>query len=246
MSKPNELKETIEKFDMVNLILDYKFDHKQLVNAAKRLRIPTVADRVSGCRFSVENFDGEILDVIIAFVAASVMKFGKAVKNGDELQLSNELTVTPDWIIDNFDYTDLLRINALMGKGARHPMTPEEIKGLIVNNDIIPLHIPYTIHGTEFNAAIRTRRPVVRDHVESRGYSLERWGHHFTDIVIAGTAARTMTFGTLTMENGQPRLTNQVDVTLAFIVDNFLYPDLMLLNQLLVKSPASSASEAKR
>lgn len=243
----NELKTTIEKFNMAHLLVDYQFNHKTMINAATRIKTPTVIDRVNACRYSVENFDGmEVIDVIIAMVASATVRFGQSSEDDmGTVSVQNQIALPPDYIIDNFDYTDLIRINMLMGKGIKHPLPPAEIK-ILLGQDIVPLHAPYTINGVEFNAAIRQRRPVVRDHIEARSYSVEHWGHHFSDIVTAATAARSLRFGTLSYENDKPVITSQVEVPMEFIVDNFLYPDLMLLGDLLAKSPASSVSGAQR
>lgn len=243
----NELKTTIEKFDMAHLLVDYQFNHKTMVNAVTRVKTPTVTDRVNACRYSVENFEGmEVIDVIISMVAASTVRFGQAHKDDDgTITVQNQIALPPDYIIDNFDYADLVRINMLMGKGIKHALPPAKIKALLAQ-DIVPLHTPYTINGVTFNAAVRHRRPVVRDHIEARSYSVEHWGHHFGDIVTAATAARSLRFGTLSQEDDKPVITNQVEVSLEFIVEKFLYPDLVLLNNLLVKSPASSVSGAQR
>lgn len=247
-NKKSELLESIEKYSTANLLIDYKFDSKHIINAAKRVKMPTVADRVSACRYSVEEYDAEILDVIVSGLASSVLQFGmsKKDKHGVTMDIDNPTELPTDFIINHFDYSDLIRINALMGKGSKHVMNKEEIERLISLFDIAPLAQKYTYNDIEFNAAFRLRRPVVRDHIEARSYSTERWGNAFSDIIIAGSAANTMTFGTLTESNGKPVLINQVNIPIEFIVNNFIYPDLMLLNRLLVKSPASSVSGAKR
>ncbi|MCY1697141.1 hypothetical protein OVA10_03435 [Lelliottia sp. SL45] len=251
-AEKSELQMNIEKHNMVPLLLDYEYRQRhQLhkINAARRKSIPVVADRVSACRYCVENFDSEIIDVVISSVASAVMEFGvwQAPENGDgEPVLANPVSLPVDFILDNFDYSDLLRINALMGKGVEHPFKPEAIKTMVSTHDIVPLHQTYQMNGMTFNAAFRQRRPVVRDHVQARGFSVERWGHSFTDIIMAGTAASTLKFGTFAHENDHPVVTNQCEVPLEYLVDNLIYPDLLLLNRLLVKTPASSASGAKR
>jgi hypothetical protein len=239
--------EVSESQELTRLLLQYDLNlpDKKRIDAARRIRIPTIKDRVSACRYSMEEFGAESMDVVVSYIASLVLRFGKHTDEGSTPGLVEDIVLPVDMIIDNFDYDDLLRVNALMGKGTKHPMTQEQIRNLIDENGIVPLHQPYTVNGCTINAAMRTRRPVVRDHITARSFSMEKWGYHFTDVVMAGTAASTMKFGTLSTDGGTPHLINQTSIELPFMVEHFLFPDLMLLNNLLVKTQASSVSGAK-
>lgn len=245
-NKDSELKTSIEKYDMVRLLLDYNLHGMKPFDAARRIATPTVKDRIDACRFSVENFDAEMMDVIIASVACTTLRFGLWVEGEDGTPaLKEDIPLNPSWVIDNFDYSDLVRLNALMGKGIKHPMEKDQITAMIDEHEIVPLHQPYTLNGNTFNAAVRHRRALVRDHISARSYSMDHWRYSFNDAIVAGTAANTMTFGTLNTSGEKPFLTNQTSIDIEFIVGKFLYPDLVLLDRLLGKTPASSASKVK-
>lgn len=241
MSEQNsnkELARTINKFDIATLLLKYKFEGGKVIDAARRVRTPVVADRLNALRYSVEMFNDEITDVLVSFLATATLQFGSAEKdNNDALTLCNPCDIPVDFIIDNFAYDDIVRLNALMGKGIKTAHTEPQIIAAI-NKDIIPLYQEYTFRDATFNAALRVRRPVVRDHIEARSYTIDRWGQAFSDGIIAGIAAGTMVFGTLSENDGKPVLVNQINIPVEFIANNFLYPDLLRLNRLLGKSPA--------
>lgn len=238
---------TSEPQELTRLLLNYDLNlpDKKRIDAVRRIRIPTIKDRVSACRYSMEEFGAESMDVVVSYIASLVLRFGRHTAEGEPAGLVEDITLPVDVIIDNFDYDDLLRINNLMGKGIKHPMSKEQVREMTDQHGIVPLHQPYTVNGNTINAAIRIRRPVVRDHITARSFSMEKWGYHFTDIVMAGVATSTMKFGTLSTDGGTPHLINQTDIELPYMVEHFLFPDLMLLNQLLVKMQASSVSGAK-
>ncbi|MFV0262049.1 MAG: hypothetical protein ACK5JN_06365 [Kluyvera sp.] len=241
MSEKNsnkELARNIDKFDIATLLLKYDFEGGKTINAARRVRTPVVADRLNALRYSTEMFNDEITDVLVSSIATATLQFGHAESDKDDvLTLSNPCEIPVDFIIDNFAYDDIVRLNALMGKGIKSPHTEPQLIAA-VNKDMIPLYQDYTYQDTTVNAALRVRRPVVRDHIDARGYSMERWGHAFGDGIIAGIAAGTMVFGSLSEIDGKPVLVNQVNIPVEFIINNFIYPDLLRLNRLLGKSPA--------
>lgn len=105
----------IADHDICPLPYFINYQGKQL-NAARRLRVPKVRDRIEAVRFAKDSFGFEASDAILAGVAARVLIFGKLIEEGDKCRLEDEIEVPVDVLIDQLEYGEFVQLSALMGK----------------------------------------------------------------------------------------------------------------------------------
>ena len=119
----------IEKFGICPFPYDINYQGKKL-NAARRLRVPKVRDRIEAVRFAKDSFGFEATDAIIAGVAASVLVFGTLVEttndDGKQFSLEGETEVPVDVLIDQLEYVEFIHLNVLMGKPRPSSVSPSD------------------------------------------------------------------------------------------------------------------------
>ncbi|AUZ76222.1 MULTISPECIES: hypothetical protein [Aeromonas] len=119
----------IQKHDICPLPYDINYQGRKL-NAARRLRIPKVRDRIEAVRFAKDSFGFEASDAVLAGVAASVLVFGTLVETttdeGDQVTLEDELPVPVDVLIDQLEYGDFQNLSYLMGKPRPSSESPSD------------------------------------------------------------------------------------------------------------------------
>lgn len=119
----------IEKHGICPLPYDINYQGRKL-NAARRLRVPKVRDRIEAVRFSKDSFGFEATDAVIAGVAASVLVFGTLVEtttdDGEQVTLEGELPVPVDVLIDQLEYGDFQNLSYLMGKPRPSSESPSD------------------------------------------------------------------------------------------------------------------------
>lgn len=119
----------IKKHDICPLPYDINYQGRKL-NAARRLRVPKVRDRIEAVRFSKDSFGFEATDAVIAGVAASVLVFGTLVETttdeGEQVTLEGELPVPVDVLIDQLEYGDFQNLSYLMGKPSPSSESPSD------------------------------------------------------------------------------------------------------------------------
>lgn len=112
-------KQSIALFDC-----EYTFNGMR-INAAICHKVPVVRDRIEAVQWSKGEFGGEDQDAVIACLAAKTMTFGYI---SDALQIDEkgalvdlpeikgEIALPPDFIVDNFVYSDFCWMSLSMGK----------------------------------------------------------------------------------------------------------------------------------
>lgn len=119
----------IQKHDICPLPYDINYQGRKL-NAARRLRVPKVRDRIEAVRFAKDSFGFEASDAVLAGVAASVLVFGTLVETttdeGEQVTLEGELLVPVDVLIDQLEYGDFQNLSYLMGKPRPSSESPSD------------------------------------------------------------------------------------------------------------------------
>lgn len=105
----------IAEHDICPLPYFINYQGKQL-DAARRLRVPKVRDRIEAVRFAKDSFGFEASDAILAGVAARVLVFGKLVEEDGKCRLVDEIEVPVDVLIDQLEYGEFVQLSSLMGK----------------------------------------------------------------------------------------------------------------------------------
>lgn len=119
----------IEKHGICPLPYDINYQGRKL-NAARRLRVPKVRDRIEAVRFAKDSFGFEASDAVLAGVAASVLVFGTLVETttdeGEQVTLEGEMPVPVDVLIDQLEYGEFIHLSVLMGKPRPSSVSPSD------------------------------------------------------------------------------------------------------------------------
>lgn len=110
------ISDAIEKYDVVPFFMEYNYNGK-LITGAKWVRNNIMRYRIEADRYSRDEFGFSSGDVIAAGQASRTLEFGEFQKNdAGEMAVVNAVELPIDFIVANFDYSDIINASLLMGK----------------------------------------------------------------------------------------------------------------------------------